>query len=140
MWYHIETGEYLNATRETLKAWLMALPEQTQIPLEQTILGGFSLGGAMALDVGLDLPMLGLICLSGYWHPDIPMSHPGPPKPVLMLHGRQDEVVPLPMAQQAHQELKNRQLAVDYHELDMAHEVTPSALALIQDFLSHLYA
>ncbi len=140
MWYHIETGEHLDPGRLTLRNWLNTLPQQTNIPLDKTILGGFSQGGAMALDVGLDLPLGGLMSLSGYWHPDILPDRLASPKPVLMIHGRQDSVVPLEAAKAARQELEKRDLAVDYHELDMAHEVTPSAMSIIQSFCKKIKA
>ena len=140
MWYHIETGEHLNSGRRALHEWLIALSHQINIPLEKTILGGFSQGGAMTLDVGLDLPLAGLICLSGYWHPDISENRQGHSKPILMLHGSQDEVIPLQVAQEARDELNQRRLPVEYHELDMAHEVTAEALGLIQRFLTRIQA
>ncbi len=63
-----------------------------RIPLFRTVLIGFSQGGAMALHVGCELPLAGVISCSGYshlgWEP--PSSRP----PVLLLHGRQDDVVP----------------------------------------------
>ncbi|HAA33061.1 MAG TPA: serine esterase, partial [Cyanobacteria bacterium UBA8553] len=46
--------------------WLKSLQDTTGIPLESTILSGFSQGAAMALDVGLMLPLAGLVSLSGY--------------------------------------------------------------------------
>ena len=60
--------------------------------LKRTILFGFSQGGAMALHAGCELPLAGVISCSGYphpeWHP--PSLHP----PVLVMHGRDDTVVP----------------------------------------------
>ena len=60
--------------------------------LQRTVLFGFSQGGAMALHAGCELPLAGVISCSGYphpeWHP--PSNHP----PVLVLHGRDDAVVP----------------------------------------------
>ncbi len=63
------------------------------IPLERTVLFGFSQGGAMALNCGCSLPLAGVISCSGYPHPDWqpPLDHP----PVLAMHGSEDEIVPL---------------------------------------------
>ncbi|NEP61337.1 MAG: esterase, partial [Symploca sp. SIO2G7] len=44
----------LQQSRQRLLDWITALPAKTGIPLEKTILGGFSQGGAMALDVGME--------------------------------------------------------------------------------------
>ena len=47
------------------------------IPLERTVLFGFSQGGAMALSCGCSLPLAGVISCSGYPHPDWqpPLDH-----------------------------------------------------------------
>ena len=62
------------------------------IPLSRTVLIGFSQGGAMALHVGCQLPLAGVISCSGYAHPG--WQPPSTRPPVLLLHGRNDEVVP----------------------------------------------
>ena len=96
MWYDLETEDYvgLAESRQMLTDWLESLESSTGVPLSRTILSGFSQGGTMILDVGVKLPVAGLVSMSGYLH--------APPKPVgdrlpplLMMHGRQDPVVPL---------------------------------------------
>lgn len=126
----------LQTSRQQLTEWLMSLPDTTGIPLSQTILGGFSQGGAMTLDVGLRLPIAALMVLSGYVH--APLS-PIPPDrtapPVLMVHGRQDQVVPLTAAHSAKQQLQSLNIPVQYHELNMGHEIQPAVLRLMQSFI-----
>ncbi len=65
---------------------------RSKIPLNKTVLLGFSQGGAMALASGCELPLAGLIGCSAYPHPDwvAPIKRP----PVLLSHGSKDEVVP----------------------------------------------
>lgn len=138
MWYDLETGEHLAQTRLQLKDWILSLPEQTNLPLAKTILGGFSQGGAMTLDVGYELPLAGLISLSGYLHPNVASKTTFQFKPILMIHGKQDTVVPLQMAKSAYGQLKTAGLLINYYELDMAHEVTPDALKIMQSFLSEI--
>ena len=46
----------------------------------------------MALHVGCDLPLAGVISCSGYPHPG--WKPPSTRPPVLLLHGRNDDVVP----------------------------------------------
>ena len=76
---------------EQLTARLLDL-SRDGIPLERTVLFGFSQGGAMALSCGCSLPLAGVISCSGYPHPDWqpPLDHP----PVLAMHGSEDEIVP----------------------------------------------
>tara|TARA_B100000029_G_scaffold388790_1_gene385059 strand:- start:631 stop:1239 length:609 start_codon:yes stop_codon:yes gene_type:complete len=62
------------------------------IPLEKTILLGFSQGGAMAVAAGSELSIAGLIACSGYPHPE--WMPPAKSAPVLLCHGKNDDVVP----------------------------------------------
>ena len=64
-----------------------------KIPLERTVVLGFSQGGAMALAAGSDLPLAGLIGCSAYPHPNwkCPKNTP----PILLTHGKNDDVVPI---------------------------------------------
>ena len=136
MWYNLEQKNpaELASSRELLLSWLRSLPEKTGIPLEKTILSGFSQGGAMTLDVGLQLPLAGLVVLSGYLH-----SQPRPETasfpPVLLVHGTSDRVVPLSAAHNTRDTLKSWGVAVNYHELAMGHEIYPETLELMRNFV-----
>ncbi|MEO9174297.1 MAG: phospholipase, partial [Gaiellales bacterium] len=58
-----------NDTFSLLTAWFDALPERTSVPLEQTVIGGFSQGSVMSYALGLydDRPSpAGIIALSGF--------------------------------------------------------------------------
>jgi phospholipase/carboxylesterase len=134
MWYDLETQDYLEQTRRDLKIWLRSLPATLNLPLEKIFLGGFSQGGAMTLDVGHDLPLAGLMCLSGYLHPHLDFQ-PADAKPTLVIHGIQDPVVPIQAARLTQQTLTQSEWNIEFHELAMAHEISPQALALIQAFL-----
>jgi phospholipase/carboxylesterase len=139
MWYDLEdkSRSGLTERRQMLTAFLSSLPESTGMPLSRTILLGFSQGGAMTLDVGLSLPLAGLVCLSGYLH-EIATKSNQPIAPVLIVHGRQDRVVPLMAAQTARDTLLSLGAKVKYVEYDMGHEIRPSAIAQIQKFVLSL--
>ena len=139
MWYDLETQEHLAETRLELKQWIQDLPKQLNLPTQNIILGGFSQGGAMTLDVGHDLNLAGLLCLSGYLHPQIQFS-PQQAKPILIIHGTQDPVVPIQAAQMIQAQLRQQQWQPEVHELQMAHEITPQALDLIRDFLGRIFS
>lgn len=144
MWYRLPIGydfqnqpDFVSQTdlaesRQLLTTWLQNLEPTVGIPLSQTILAGFSQGGAMTLDVGLQLPLAGLIVLSGYLH--APVKIESPICPVLVIHGQHDPVVPLAIAQRTQKELTLQGVAVRYYELTMGHEVQPEALNLIREF------
>ncbi len=135
MWYDLwqEDQQGLTESRLDLTAWLTSLPSLTGLPLQRTVLAGFSQGGAMTLDVGLGLPLAGLISWSGYLH-SAAIANPSSP-PVLMVHGRQDAVVPLALAQQAKSSLISVGVSVQYHELDMGHEILPEVLSISRQFI-----
>lgn len=136
MWYNLDNADYqgLTTSRQQLTDWLKSLESTTGVPLSRTILSGFSQGGAMTLDVGLTLPLAGLISLSGYLH-----SQPQPTStkfpPVLIVHGKQDQVVTLSAAQRARDILTNLGVAVKYQEFDMGHEIKPEVLFLMRSFI-----
>lgn len=135
-WYALETGQYngLEQSQQRLKEWLPTLEASTGVPLSRTILGGFSQGGAMTLDLGRYLPFAGLVVLSGYLHfPPEPVPHPLPP--VLIVHGQYDPVVPLQAAINAREVFQQLGAKVKYQEFNMGHEIRPEVLTLIQSFV-----
>ncbi len=138
-WYDLSAEnmyEGLTQSRELLRDWLLSLESRTGVPLSQTILSGFSQGGAMTLDLGLKLPLAGLIVMSGYLHPGaVETSLAKSLPPVLIMHGRYDQVVPLRAALNAKETLESRGIAVEYHEFDMGHEIQLSMLELIRNFV-----
>lgn len=139
-WYDLRMEnmyEGLAESRSLLKDWLESLSGSTGVPLSRTILSGFSQGGAMTLDVGLKLPLAGLVVMSGYLHPgaaNVETLHATLP-PVLIMHGRQDTVVPLQAAVSAQKTLESLGVAVQYQEFDMGHEIRPEMLDLLKNFL-----
>jgi phospholipase/carboxylesterase len=135
-WYALEIQDEagLALSRQLLRQWLLGLESTTGIPLQRTILAGFSQGAAMALDVGLDLPLAGICSLSGYLHFQPEARNPTIP-PLLIIHGRQDGVVPIGAARQARDILHQFQPALEYEEFDMGHEIPPAVVARLQTFV-----
>ncbi|MGK7957123.1 MAG: alpha/beta hydrolase [Crocosphaera sp.] len=135
-WYALETGQYegIDESRQLLKNWLLSLEEDTGIPLSRTILSGFSQGGAMSLDVGINLPLAGVCSLSGYLQFQ-PQKLDSPIPPILIIHGKNDTVVPVQMAQKARDELTGIDANVEYHELAMGHEIPPMVLPIFEKFI-----
>ncbi|ARV58769.1 serine esterase [Nostocales cyanobacterium HT-58-2] len=140
-WYSLETENMyqgLTESRQLLIDWLQSLESTTGVPLSRTILSGFSQGGAMTLDVGLKLPLAGLVSLSGYLQPgagDVKTQNLASLPPVLIMHGRQDTVVPLQAALLARERLESLGATVQYYEFDMGHEIRPQMLDLLRNFV-----
>lgn len=124
----------LQQSRQQLSEFLLALPEKTGVPLDRTVLAGFSQGGAMTLDVGSQLPLAALLILSGYMHSPIDAIDPAIGK-ILIVHGRQDQVVPLRAAVQMRDRLQKIAAPVEYHEFEMGHEIRPIVLQIVQNFM-----
>ncbi len=135
-WYALESPNYqgIEESRQLLHNWLLSLPSQTNVPLENTIVAGFSQGGAMSLDIGLKLPVAGVCSLSGYLHGE-PEKQDIPFPPVLMFHGKFDPVIPVTLAQQARNKLKSVGVTLQYQEFDIAHEISPQEINLMREFL-----
>jgi len=137
-WYDLQTENIyagLTESRQTLKNWLLSLESKTGIPLSRTILSGFSQGGAMTLDVGLSLPVAGLVVMSGYLHPEVAKLHPGNYPPTLIMHGTQDTIVPLSAAIKARDIVKSLGASVEYHEFNMGHEINPQMIDVLRHFV-----
>ncbi|HEY9828637.1 MAG TPA: dienelactone hydrolase family protein [Stenomitos sp.] len=141
MWYDLSDlskCEGLDQSRASLTQWLDNLEQTTEIPLNRTILTGFSQGGAMTLDVGSHFPLAGLVVLSGYLHPPTVRPLPKTFPPILMIHGSLDSVVPVSAARNARDVLTQAGAQVQYHELEMGHEIQPEVLKLMRDFITSL--
>lgn len=135
-WYDFQQNKAGYAeSRQMLLDLLTSLESRTGVPLSRTILSGFSQGGAMTLDVGLELPLAGLVCLSGYLHPLSLENKDNSFPPVLIVHGKQDSVVPLTAAVKARDTLSGMGVKVQYHEFNMGHEVIPAVLGLMRSFV-----
>jgi len=128
MWYDLQQydEEGLAQSRQALTDWLGSLESSTGVPPQRTFLTGFSQGGAMTLDVGFAFPFAGLCSLSGYLHPERPVTNYSPP--TLMIHGTEDPVVPISLAQKARDALQQQGVNVTYQEFPMQHEITPDAV------------
>jgi phospholipase/carboxylesterase len=138
-WYALENNnEGIEESLEQFYSWLIGLEDKTNVPLSHTVVGGFSQGGAMSLDVGLQLPVAGICSLSGYLHFQ-PKADRNPFPPTLICHGKLDPVVPIASAREAKEKLEKVGVKVEYHEYDMAHEVIPTEINIIRQFVTNLF-
>lgn len=149
MWYDLPTDysfqsqsdfrqqPQLQESTQHLITWLKSLEATTGVPLSRTVLAGFSQGGAMTLEVGLQLPLAALMVLSGYAHAPLVLSTDSVPQ-VLVAHGQSDLVVPLLAAKQTRDQLALLDIPVQYHEFSMGHEIQPIVLKLMQSFIEEI--
>ncbi|MEY3255550.1 MAG: hypothetical protein RLZZ29_681 [Cyanobacteriota bacterium] len=140
-WYDLRDDkmyEGLVASRQLLIDWLESIPTTTGVPLSKNILTGFSQGGAMTLDVGLSLPLAGLAVISGYLHPQVSTIEKRHFPRTLIMHGTQDQVVPLSAAIKSQQVAQSLGVPVEYHQFDTGHEISLSMLKVLRTFVIRL--
>ena len=133
-WYALQPIDWtaLPAARAGLRARLEALA--ASVPLQQTVLLGFSQGAAMALDVGCNLPLAGIVACSGYPHEG--WQAPAQRPPVLLSHGRQDPVVPFAASEALQQALgQTGAQGVNLLPFSGGHGIDPEVLPAVGAFV-----
>jgi phospholipase/carboxylesterase len=120
--------------------FLDELASETGIPLERTVLGGFSQGSMMsyALGLGAGRPRpAGLIALSGFFPEveglEIDLERPLPP--IAIGHGLYDPVIGVEWGRRAKELLERDGADVLYREYPLPHAVDPSFLAELRPWL-----
>jgi len=134
-WFEQESiGAVLDADGPLLP-WLAGLP----FGPEQTVLAGWSQGAALASLLGLarGRPRPAAIMALGGFYPfdDVPLDLRPPFPPILMAHGRADDVVPVEEVRRVVERLRAAGAAVDYHESDVDHHLDPAVKPALRAFL-----
>jgi phospholipase/carboxylesterase len=120
---------------------LLEREEQRGVPADRIILAGFSQGAAMALHVGTRYPrgLRGIMALSGYEVlPPTRVREETPANrmtPMLFCHGTADPLVPIAAGRLAYEAHAHPERPAEWHEFPMAHEVAPSELTVIRQWL-----
>lgn len=121
-------------------AWLDALADETGIPPERTVLGGFSQGAVMsyALGLGRGRPRpAGIVALSGF----IPtverfaLDLERPLPPVAIGHGTFDQVISVEWGRRAKTLLEEAGAEVVYRESPLPHAIDPALLRELAPWL-----
>lgn len=124
-------------SRELILQFLDQALEQYPTPPGKVIISGFSQGGMMALDTGFrtEKPIAGIVCMSGGLNEfDLPPFKPS--IPVLVVHGTEDEVIPVNDARRTRAALEEHGIDTTYHEFPMGHHVTDESLRVVRDFMA----
>ena len=132
-WYGLQPIDWsqLPAAREALRLRLETLAGS--VPLANTVLLGFSQGGAMALDVGSSLPLAGIVACSGYPHEGWQPAARQPP--VLLSHGREDPVVPFAASEEVQRRIQEAGTAAELLAFEGGHTIEASVLPQISAFV-----
>ena len=138
-----EVPEGLPAARTQVLRLLDQLEARFGAPGARLVLGGFSQGAMLALDVALHRarPPAGLVLMSGTlinaaeWRPLLPSLRG---VPVLLSHGRGDPLLPYSAAETLRDLLGSAGAAVDWHPFVGGHEIPRAVLAAGGTFLRSL--
>jgi|SRR5581483_1943520 len=128
--------ESIKRSRNLLLKFIDEILERYATPPGKMILSGFSQGGLMSLDAGFRTKqkLAGIVVMSGALYEDDP-----PPFsrdiPVLIVHGTQDDMIPVLAARRARRLLESHGVEPEYHEFPMGHFVTPESIAVVADFI-----
>ncbi len=134
-WYGLQPIDWkeLPTARHSLRSRLIRLG--SEVPMERTVLLGFSQGGAMAVDVGGELPLAGIVACSGYphqgWEPALQTNRP----PVLLSHGRQDPVVPFAASEALLEQLHQAGCEARLYSFNGGHTIDATVLPEIAGFV-----
>ncbi|GAB4256930.1 MAG: alpha/beta hydrolase [Methylomicrobium sp.] len=115
------------------------------IPSNNIVLAGFSQGGVIALDAGLQCPqpLAGIIALSAYWptYPDIVprLAEANRSTPILVAHGTMDTVVDVAAGKAAFEALQTLQYPAIWRDYPMAHSVCFEEIRDIAAFLTQCF-
>src|SRR5207245_1943089 len=138
MWFEGWPGELdsIKKSRDILLIFIDEILRRYATPPGKVILSGFSQGGLMSLDVGFRTKqkIAGIVVMSGALYEDDP-----PPFsrdiPVLMVHGTEDDMIPVLAARRTRRILESHGLKLEYHEFPMGHFVTPESIAVVAEFV-----
>jgi phospholipase/carboxylesterase len=114
------------------------------ISASSIVLAGFSQGGALALTAGLRFPqrLAGLLAMSSYLpFPErlsAEKARANQDVPILMCHGRMDQVVGIAMGKEARHVLACQGYAPEWHEYPMAHEVCAAEITELRRWLERV--
>ena len=120
---------------------LIARERDRGMPSERIVLAGFSQGGAMSLQVGLRHTerLAGIMALSSYLlledSLDSEASGANRLTPILMVHGTQDPVIPVQLAENSRRKLEAAGYRVQWHTWPMPHSVCQEEVLAIAEFL-----
>ena len=124
-----------------LRALVEALPSAYPVDPARVVLMGFSQGGAVSLALALSAPELvqGVACLAGFVPAQaVGWARPGrlAGKPILIVHGTDDETVTIGQARAAQALLATAGADVSYHEYAVGHKLNAAAMKALKAWLA----
>lgn len=139
---HVDLGQ-LHESAARVQDLIQREAERGIAP-KRIVVGGFSQGGAVALQAGLSYPqrLAGVMSLSGYFATadSIKVQPVQRGLPVLVCHGSMDPMVPEALGRKTTQTLEAMDLAAEYHSYPMPHAVCAEEVRDIGHWLQRVLA
>ncbi len=140
-----EVPRGLVEARALLASLLDAVQSELGVAGERLVLGGFSQGAMLSLDVALHRasPLAGLVLLSGtliaepVWTPLLPARRG---LPVFLSHGSEDPLLPFAVAELLRDQLSSAGLGVEWMPFRGGHEIPLPVLRGVGRFLARVLA
>ncbi len=137
-WYDFMSHH--RAEIESSRDYLFKILDRFSNSQNPLILLGFSQGGVMALEAGLNYKgkITAIVSMSGYMpDPKATLKKPLVSKetPLLLIHGTEDPVVPVDGSREAVKALKEAGYQPVLKEFPMPHTITEESLEAVQEFL-----
>jgi phospholipase/carboxylesterase len=151
---HGEVGQAdFTAAIESLQHFIPEMIQRYEVEAQPVIVMGFSQGAALSYALSLAQPalMCGVIALAGFMpnYPIAPLRSDPPAETrassntnalqprYLIIHGLDDNIVPIALAREARSELEARGALVEYHEyLGGGHKVSAQGLKDIAQWIA----
>lgn len=133
-----DIGAEIESSAALITALLDKLVQGDPKRAAATILGGFSQGGIMTLEVGLKYrPRLaGLVIMSGRLIDEerVFAGLADAPPPVCVVHGTHDDVLPITNGRKINEVLVRRGVDARYQEYAMGHEISGPSFSYVRSF------
>ena len=134
-------GNSIIDSRTKLLALIDELAARYPSPDGKLVIAGFSQGGMMAIDIGFRTQqnVAGIVVMSGaIYEAGMPDLRAQRELPVLLIHGSQDDMIPVLAARRTRHILEEHGVSPEYHEFPMGHNVTPESMAVVREFLGRV--
>jgi len=135
-WNNTGAEDY-SAGLGALSHFIESLPQVYPVDRSRLVLLGFSQGAAMAYSFGASHSISGIAALAGFIPMPLADNLPALAHlPVLILHGTQDETIPVATARRNRDQLIAAGTDVGYHEAEVGHKVSSSGMAELKRWLA----
>ncbi len=137
-WYSLFPPDWIEAEKSVLDLKLrLENLAKLDIPLEKTVLLGFSQGAAMAIASGFKLPLAGIVACSGYVHKNF--TFPKKVPPVFLSHGNNDSVVPVNATKELVKVFDQNSIIHQRVFFDGGHEISQEIYIEIEKFMKKCF-